>query len=399
MTALQVRWADVLRDVVDRSHLSTGDQLSPLVESMVSRIGLTATVYLVDLAQTVLTPVHPRYREPVEVETGAAGQAYQLGEVVAARDERGGRLLWIPMLDGTERAGVLRIGLGEVVDDETLRRNVWSLAGLLGHIIMAKLPYSDVLRGIRNGGLSMASELMWQLVPPRTMATDEVVITALLEPFDTGGGRRVRLLGGQPHRDVGRLRRGRARPCRAPRHGAGHDCGPQRPRSGSGRSAVAGRADDAARRARPRVRFVTAVLARLDTRTGVLELPAGRAPAAAAASATVGGQGARSSAAPPLGVGGGGPEAVATSSSNRGTGCCCTPTASPRPATRTASSSASSGSSTSNALSWTGCRRPRHCAGWARPSSAPGRQLQDDATLLMVDWSAATHERLFPGDL
>jgi hypothetical protein len=137
-------WADVLRDVVDRSHLITGDQLSPLVESLVGRIGLTATVYLVDLSQTVLTPVHPGDRAPVDVETGAAGQAYQLGEVVAARDEHGGRYLWLPMLDGTERAGVVRIGLGDEVDDDALRRNAWSLAGLLGHIVMAKLAYSDV---------------------------------------------------------------------------------------------------------------------------------------------------------------------------------------------------------------------------------------------------------------
>jgi hypothetical protein len=61
----------------------------------------------------VLTPVRPDRVDPVEVETGDAGQAYQLGEIVAGVGEHGDRLLWVPMLDGSERAGVLRIGLGE----------------------------------------------------------------------------------------------------------------------------------------------------------------------------------------------------------------------------------------------------------------------------------------------
>ncbi len=123
-------WADVLRGVVDRSHLVSGDQLSSMVDSLVRGLDLTADVYLVDLGQRVLSPVRPEGGDPVAVEIGDAGRAYQLGEIVAGAGEHGERLLWVPMLDGTERAGVLRIGLGEgVADDETLRRNVWSLSG------------------------------------------------------------------------------------------------------------------------------------------------------------------------------------------------------------------------------------------------------------------------------
>jgi hypothetical protein len=98
----------------------------------------------------------------------------------------------VPLLDGTDRAGVLRIGLDDstagrrterVVDDAELRHWLWILAGLIGHILMTKIAYSDRLRRWRsNGPLSPAAELLWQLLPPRTFATDRVVVSAILEP-------------------------------------------------------------------------------------------------------------------------------------------------------------------------------------------------------------------------
>jgi serine phosphatase RsbU (regulator of sigma subunit) len=53
----------------------------------------------------------------------------------------------------------------------------------MGHLTMAKMAYSEQLRRLRSTrGLSIASELLWQLLPPRTFATQEIVVTALLEP-------------------------------------------------------------------------------------------------------------------------------------------------------------------------------------------------------------------------
>ena len=267
-------WAGVLRGVVDRSHLITGDQLSPLLDSLVRELGLTAEVYLVDLGQTTLTPVRPDGGEQEPVETGGAGRAYQLGEIVPGTDERGGRLLWVPMLDGTERAGVLRIGLAhDTTDDEHLRQDVWSLSGLMGHIIMAKIPYSDRLRRMRNAGqLSVASELMWQLLPPRTMATEEVVITAILEPHDRVAG------------DAYDYSVDSHTAMLAVYDGLGHDL-PATQSTALALSAVrnarragvtdltvlAARADEVLAEQSSPIRFVTAVLASLDTRTGVLE--------------------------------------------------------------------------------------------------------------------------------
>jgi hypothetical protein len=182
-------WAEVLARVVDDAHLVTGDQLSIMLNSAVHPVGLTAEVLLVDLAQRVLSPVSPQML-PSTVEGSVAGRAYQFGEILPADDGQGGRLLWVPMLDGTERLGVLRIGLAEgMIDDRELRERCWSLSGLMGHILVAKMAYSDSLRRLRNNGVPSApSELLWQLLPPRTFATGQVLVTALLEPHHQVAG-------------------------------------------------------------------------------------------------------------------------------------------------------------------------------------------------------------------
>lgn len=187
---LPATWAAALTHVVDASHLVTGEQLSLLFDDAVRAAGLTAEVLLVDLAQRVLTPVRPQPGWQVAVVGTMAGRAYQHGEILAGTDERGGRLLWVPMLDGADRVGVLRIGLdGAVEDGRALRRWAWTLAGLAGHIVMTKVAYSDRLRRWRsNGPLSPASELLWQLLPPRTFATERVVVSALLEPHEQVAG-------------------------------------------------------------------------------------------------------------------------------------------------------------------------------------------------------------------
>jgi hypothetical protein len=182
-------WEDVFTKIIDDSHLATGDDLSAMADRAVQPLGLRAEVLGVDIAQAMLSPVRREPATPVAVEGTLAGRAYQLGEIVPARDGDG-RVLWVPMLDGADRAGVLRIGLpAGVVDDGSLRQRCWALSGLLGHILVSKVPYSERLRWIRGGAaLSAPAEMTWQLVPPRTFATERLVVTALLEPWDKVAG-------------------------------------------------------------------------------------------------------------------------------------------------------------------------------------------------------------------
>jgi hypothetical protein len=275
-------WAEVMTTVVDESHLVTGDRVSMMLDRAVRRVGLTAEVLLVDLAQRVLSPVRPEPSAPVPVEGTLAGRAYQLGETLPGTGDRGERLLWVPMLDGTERAGLLRIGLtDDVVDDEALRRHLWSLSGLVGHVVMTKVVYSDRLRRLRSAGpLSPPSELLWQLLPPRTFATEQVVVSALLVPHDEVAGDGYDYAVDSNTVDL------------AVFDGVGHDLHAglttalavtavrNARRDGVTDLAVlAARADDLVTQQRGPLLFVTAVLARLDTATGVLQyLLAGHPP-------------------------------------------------------------------------------------------------------------------------
>ena len=185
-----VAWLDAFTQVINNSHLVTGEELSAMTDRAVRPLGLTAEILVVDLAQRELIPVHPRRCTALKVEGTVAGRVFQHGEILAATDEQGERRLWVPMLDGTDRAGVLRVGLAPaVIDDLDLRRRCWALAGLLGHITISKMPYSERLRWLcGNGPLTPAAELLWQLLPPRTFATERLVVTALLEPHDKVAG-------------------------------------------------------------------------------------------------------------------------------------------------------------------------------------------------------------------
>jgi hypothetical protein len=282
MTRWPEPWVDVLARVIDDAHRVTGDRLSTMLDDIVRDVGLTADLLLVDLAQQVLNPILPNTISPVPVEGTIAGRAYQLGEILPATDGSGARLLWVPILDGTERIGVLRLGLAEeVIDDPDLRARCWSLTGLMGHIVMTKIDYSDRLRGLRaNTPLSAPSELLWQLLPPRTFASERVVVTALLEPHAQVAGDAYDYAADSTTLDM------------AVFDGVGHDMQAclstalamtavrNARRAGETDLAVlASRASQLVTEHPGPLRFVTAVLARLDTQTGLLHyLLAGHPP-------------------------------------------------------------------------------------------------------------------------
>jgi serine phosphatase RsbU (regulator of sigma subunit) len=100
---------------------------------------------------------------------------------------RDGTTAWVPMIDGIERVGVMRV-TAPVLDVDLLDvcRALASLATLL---IVSKSPYSELLtRRMRSRPMSQQAELLWAFLPPRTIGTEQVTSTAVLEPaYDIGG--------------------------------------------------------------------------------------------------------------------------------------------------------------------------------------------------------------------
>jgi serine phosphatase RsbU (regulator of sigma subunit) len=397
-------WEQVLTDLVEDGHLATGEQVSAVLAAALSGVGLIGELWVVDAAQRVLTRAEPGREDRLDLDAGAAGRAYQLGELLAEPDGRGGRLLWVPVLDGTDRVGVLRVGLGDRVDDDRLRRRLWTVAGLVGHIVVSKTVYSDRLRHWRAGRLrTPASELLWQLLAPRTFATEHFVVSAVLEPHhEVAGDAYDYTVEG----DVVDL---------AMFDALGHDLratmttalaltAVRNARRGGEKdlAAIAARADELVAAQPGPLQFATAVLATLDTATGVLEhLNAGHP----APLLVRGGRVVRELASPPrlpLGItlpGGRAPtvtreqlepgdrvllysDGITEARDERGR------YFGEDRLVELTERTATAGLPAPETLRRLAAAVLEHQSG----------QLQDDATLLLVEWSAGSHARLFPTD-
>ena len=109
-----------------------------LVDRHVRAWGVTVELFIVDLPQRLLKSVARRQATHIEVEGTLAGRCYQLGEVIEGTDDAGRRLLWIPVLDGTDRVGVLRVVVlsPRAGDHQLLHQRLWTLAGLMGHLVV-----------------------------------------------------------------------------------------------------------------------------------------------------------------------------------------------------------------------------------------------------------------------
>jgi hypothetical protein len=177
--------ADLLAD----AHFAVPDEVPGLVSDHARRLGaMDAGIFLVDYEQRVLTPL-PRAggpdREPVAVEGTLAGRAFSTLSVQWSGD---GGLLWVPMVEGNERLGVIGYELAGPVPDRLLDAYE-KLTTQTAELIVTKSDYGDFFEfHRRREPMSIASELAWQLLPPLTFGCDRVVISGALAPaYDLGG--------------------------------------------------------------------------------------------------------------------------------------------------------------------------------------------------------------------
>ncbi|MDP9390005.1 MAG: serine/threonine-protein phosphatase [Actinomycetota bacterium] len=152
---------------------------------------LEAVVYLADYEQHSLVPVLGEgvpARSPLTIDDSAGGEAFRRVDVVRPPVQEGISRLWVPLLDGAERNGVLEMVYGRSLSeaDEQEARNY---ASLIAELSVTRDAYSDVFARLRRSRpLTVAAEMQWDLLPPLTFATDRVVITGALEPsYEIGG--------------------------------------------------------------------------------------------------------------------------------------------------------------------------------------------------------------------
>jgi serine phosphatase RsbU (regulator of sigma subunit) len=271
--------------LLSQSHLLRPDDVTVALAEAARPIGVSEPrVYLADMQQQHLMPLPEdaaqagqgqAAAEPLLIETSTAGLAYRTVTVQHAPASQnwpgdGARRVWVPLADGADLLGVLGLTVADTSEDTLARCR--ALASLAGLMVTAKARYSDTYaRAQRSKKMSLQGEMIWALLPPRAFATERVLLSAFLEPaYEAGGdGFDYSMLGDRLHVSVfdalghnlaaGLLTSVCMASCRSTR------------RSGDGSLAeTAVRADRAILRQFGDYRFVTALLADLDVRTGVL---------------------------------------------------------------------------------------------------------------------------------
>jgi serine phosphatase RsbU (regulator of sigma subunit) len=275
----------VIAGLLSRSHLMRPADVAGALAEEARPLGVSAAgVYLADLQQRRLVPLPGGEGEDtgaLPIDSTLAGRAYQTVTIQSApaRGDGGeGYQVWIPLVDGTDRLGVLGLTVADA--SEAMLSRYRALASLAGIMVTAKTSHSDTYAQVRRSReMALQAELVWSFLPPQTFATDRVLVSATLEPAYEAGGDAFdyALLDGHLHVSLfdalghdlsaGLLASVGIASCRAAR------------RAGGSLAAIAARADRAIAGFFGDDQFVTALLCDLDLATGLLTwIPCGHPP-------------------------------------------------------------------------------------------------------------------------
>ncbi|OHV41512.1 MULTISPECIES: PP2C family protein-serine/threonine phosphatase [Pseudofrankia] len=182
--------------LLDLGRLAALEQLPDMMAEHAAAVGLDRLgIYVSDLRGEVLRELTGR-----GLDAGEGGERFRVDGTLPGRAFRDVRTLtgapvgdtgavvhWAPILDGTERLGVLRAGLRP--GDTDAERALRDLAALTGLLLVSKRGVSDsYARLVRTRPMTVAAEMQWQLMPQTSFATRDVVVGAAMEPAYEFGG-------------------------------------------------------------------------------------------------------------------------------------------------------------------------------------------------------------------
>jgi serine/threonine protein phosphatase PrpC len=183
-------YVQALDSLLSRSYLLSPDQLPAVVAECAVGLGAAATtIYLVDYDQSVLVPVHGAegdHRDPLRIDATLAGNAFRrmASQLSGSGDDR---RVWVPLIDGVERLGVIEYVLapGAVPELHLLEQ----FSHLVAELVVGKGAYTDTFEWTRRlEPMALAAEMQWNLLPPLTFGTSRLVISGLLAPaYEVGG--------------------------------------------------------------------------------------------------------------------------------------------------------------------------------------------------------------------
>jgi serine phosphatase RsbU (regulator of sigma subunit) len=181
-----VRAADPLSWLLETSHYLAPADLADAVERAFAQVGtVSASVFVADHEQVSLNPLLPSATplSSLRIDGTVAGRAFALETTCTVTTEDGVRL-WVPILNGTARLGVVAVDfpVERAPDGETIQA-VETLAALTAQLIETKSQYTDVIElGRRGRPMTLGAELQRCTLPPVALVTPYAVVSGILEP-------------------------------------------------------------------------------------------------------------------------------------------------------------------------------------------------------------------------
>lgn len=181
-----------LGDALRAAQTTDPGSVPDVVLRVAAELGATdVVVYLVDFARATLEPLpnrttHAAVPASQEVATTMAGRAYADQRPTTA-DRPDGVRVWVPIVEGSDRTGVLAVTVPQATDDVITACEHLGL--FTGYLISTHARSTDLYNLYRRRrSLALASSMQWDLLPPLVLKTDRMVVAGLLEPaYDVAG--------------------------------------------------------------------------------------------------------------------------------------------------------------------------------------------------------------------
>ena len=153
--------------------------------------GTDVVVYLVDFEQEVLEPLpdgsaHEELPHTEEVGTTVAGRAFLQRRATTVERPDGIRV-WVPILEASDPTGVLALTIPDATD--AALRACEDLGMLAGYLIATQARVTDMY-GLyrRRKVMSLPASMQWDLLPPLTLTSRRVTAAGMLQPaYEVGG--------------------------------------------------------------------------------------------------------------------------------------------------------------------------------------------------------------------
>ncbi len=174
----------VLAWLLERSRELAPAAIGTLVDQALGRVGARAScVFLVDHDQVHLQPFGPGAAAHGSqlIRGTIAGRCFAL-EAVVAVPVGGLTRLWVPLIDGTARLGVLLVDLDDGAPPAA-RAGAERVAALTAELVVSKSQYTDVVELTRRRRpMSLQAEMQRTALPPVALVTSEVAVAGILLP-------------------------------------------------------------------------------------------------------------------------------------------------------------------------------------------------------------------------